>query len=283
MERFGESKFDAKISGEMKYGIYSYNSAKIYARECQKFANYVCEVSPAGRHTSLSDAKQYVRSYIEKENLSDKSPYTVKLERSALAKLYQCNGRDFGPVRGRSREEITRSRERTVVSERTGKEIKNTSTRYGRFSEGNHPDEVSWARSTGMRRSEMKTVRGDQLLERDGRYYIRLGGYQCKGGRERELPVIGDVERVKELCERAGNGRVFESVPGHMDVHGYRSEYATELYRSIARPVEDIPKSDRYYCRGELKGTIYDVKAMEIVSQALGHNRISVIAEHYLR
>ena len=40
---------------------------------------------------------------------------------------------------------------------------------------------------------------------------------------------------------------------------------------------------DAYVCRGELKGTIYDRKAMAIVSDALGHNRISVIAGHYLK
>lgn len=32
-----------------------------------------------------------------------------------------------------------------------------------------------------------------------------------------------------------------------------------------------------------LKGVVYDKKAMKVVTEALGHNRISVIAEHYLR
>ena len=38
-----------------------------------------------------------------------------------------------------------------------------------------------------------------------------------------------------------------------------------------------------YVCRGDLKGVVYDRKAMEIASKALGHNRISVIAAHYIR
>jgi hypothetical protein len=66
-----------------------------------------------------------------------------------------------------------------------------------------------------------------------------------------------------------------------MDVHHYRSEYASTLYRKLAR--QEIPKAERYCCRGDLKGTWYDKAAMKEVSEALGHSRISVIAEHYLR
>lgn len=285
MERFGESKFDAKHNGTMKDGIYSYSTAHTYNRECQKFANYVKEVSPQGRYTSLEDAKAYVKEYIARENAdTSKSAYTVKLERSALAKLYRMDSRELGEVRECKRSDITRSRERTVISEKTGKEINNQSTRAGHFSEKNHPNEVTFARSTGMRRSEIEQVRGDQLHQRaDGSLYFKLEGSQCKGGRPRELPVIGDRDKVKELCDRAGHGRVFEKVPAAMDVHHYRSDYATTLYKSIARERDDIPKNERYCCRGDLKGTWYDREAMKTVSNALGHNRINVIAEHYLR
>lgn len=285
MERFGESKYDAKRDGTAKDGIYSYSTAHVYNRECQKFAHYVSEHSPQGRYTSLEDAKSYAKEYIERENAdTSKSAYTVKLERSAIAKLYGIDSRELGQVRERAREDISRSRERTVISEKTGKEIKNPSTRNGRFSEKNHPNEVTWARGTGMRRAEMEQVCGDQLHQRvDGSYYFKMDGTQCKGGREREIPVRGDIERIKELCERAGHDRVFEKVPSHMDVHHYRSEYASNLYRELARERDAIPKNDRYCCRADLKGIWYDKRAMKEVSEALGHSRISVIAEHYLR
>ncbi len=41
--------------------------------------------------------------------------------------------------------------------------------------------------------------------------------------------------------------------------------------------------SSCFYCRGDLKGTIYDRQALFAASAALGHNRESVVAEHYLR
>jgi len=53
--------------------------------------------------------------------------------------------------------------------------------------------------------------------------------------------------------------------------------------RKHARPLDKIPKKERYCCRSDLKGVWYDKKAMLIASSALGHNRISIIAAHYIR
>lgn len=281
MERFGESKYEAKRSGTYREGIYSYSTAKTYNRACQKFAEYVREVSPQGRYTSLEEAKQYAKAYIEKENANhNKSAYTVKMERSALAKLYRVEARELGFVDERSRANITRDRAKTVISEKTGKVIKNTKTCYGRFSEKNNKEIVEFCRSTGLRRSELIELKGNQLVEKNGNYYLDVKG---KGGRERLLPIRGNVDAVVTRCVTAKDNRVWEKVPGHMSVHNYRSEYATALYKELARPIELIPKSERYFCRGDLKGTWYDKVAMKEVSEALGHSRISVIAEHYLR
>ena len=277
----GSSKYQDKLNGIARNYIYSSQTALVYQKECMKFGEYVASHSPEGRYTSLEDAYQYAKEYIKLEDNS-KSSYTVKMERSALAKLFGVAGSDLCEVRNRKRADITRSRQGTVISKKSGKEIKNTKTRRGRFSEKNHKDEVAFAKGTGMRRSEMASVRGNQLIKKGNDYYIKMQGNQCKGGREREIPVRGDVERIVELCERAGSGKVFNSVPQHMDVHHYRHEYATEFYKQIARKKEDIPKPDRYCCRCDLKGVWYDKKAMRIVSEALGHSRISVIAGHYL-
>lgn len=283
-ERFGESKHIAKINGTASEGIYSYITAKVYNRECHKFGEYVEQVSPQGRHTRLSDAKVYAKDYIEKmNNDTSKSAYSVKLARASLAKLYNCNGSEFGEVRKRSRANITRSRNRTAVSEKTGKTIKNPSTRAGHFSEKKHVNEVTFAKSTGLRRSELEQIKGNQFFQKNGNYYIRLEGYQCKGGRTRVVPVLDNNEKVKELCEKAGDKKVFDKIPKMMDVHSYRSNYATALYKQNARDLASIPRNERYCCRNELKGVVYDKKAMKVVTEALGHNRISVIAEHYLR
>ncbi|MBQ9199847.1 MAG: hypothetical protein IJ141_06665 [Lachnospiraceae bacterium] len=78
-------------------------------------------------------------------------------------------------------------------------------------------------------------------------------------------------------------GLVWSRVPSHMDVHSYRSDYATAIYTAYERDLSTLPKSEVYLCRGSRKGERFDKKAMLIASRALGHNRLSVIASHYIR
>jgi hypothetical protein len=82
--------------------------------------------------------------------------------------------------------------------------------------------------------------------------------------------------------EKAGDKKVWARVPD-LDVHSYRSEYCTEIYNTFARPLNKIPRNERYHCRRDLNGVCYDKRAMLIASQFLGHNRINIMAEHYLR
>ena len=103
-----------------------------------------------------------------------------------------------------------------------------------------------------------------------------------KGGRYREAPIIGPhADAIIDRMQRAGHNKVWTSVPSHMDVHEYRSEYATAIYTAHAR--EEIPRQDRYYCKADRKGTVMDKQAMRMASQALGHSRINVVAGHYIR
>lgn len=282
-EKIGESKHSAKQNDAMKDGIYSYNTAKMYNRECQKFANYVI-AERGNAKLSVAESRDYAAEYLQQGIENGVSPYTLQMQRSALAKLYGCTGNEICDLPARHRAEITRSRNHTVVSEKTGKIIKNQSVCAGRFSEKNHPEIVAFCRSTGLRRSELESLTGDQLeITEDGDAYIHLQGYQCKGGRPRVVPVIGDISNAITLCQNAGRNKVFPRVPQAMDVHSYRSEYAVAIYNQYARPLDELERKEKYYCRAELKGTVYDRAAMLEASKALGHNRISIIAEHYLR
>ena len=294
LHRFGESKFEAKQetrsagSGPVRLdGIYSFSTARAYQRECMRFAEYVSAKAPEGRHTSLKAAYAYAPGYIEQLNANaENSAYSVKLARSAVAKLYGVAGSELGETRQRSRAEISRGRHRTVVSEKTGKVIKNHSVRSGRFSEEKHKDLVEFAKATGLRREELRRLRGDRLVERDGRYFLELRGSidGTKGGKCRDVPVREEyAAKVVELCHKAGHERVFQTVPGTLDQHYYRGVYAKELYKeALERKQASGAEINPYYCRGDRAGEVYDRDCMAEVSQALGHTRISVIAGHYL-
>ena len=193
------------------------------------------------------------------------SAYTLKLEASSLGKLYQEPTTNFVPTPDRKRADITRSR---GYARRD----------YG-FSLEKNKEIIDFCRGTGLRRSELTNLTGDQLILCDGNSFIAVKG---KGGRYREAPIIGPhQDKIIDRMQKAGHNKVWTSVPSHMDVHEYRAEYATAIYEAYAR--DDIPKQDRYYCKSDRRGVVLDRQAMRMASQALGHSRVSVVAGHYIR
>lgn len=244
-----------------------------------------CKFAAKNGAENLSSARDLAHDYIQSELEKGKSAYTLKLERSALAKLYGCSGDEiYQNLPKRSRADITRSREKYQISEKTGKKIKNSTTESGLYSEKNHPDLTAFMGATGLRRCELTTLTGDQMRVEGSKVYLDLRKGQSKGGRIRSVPVLdGGKKTVVEYCLRAGDGLVWSSLPSHVDIHYYRSQYATTLYKELARPIETLTRDQKYFCRGDLKGVVYDRDAMLEVSKALGHNRINVIAAHYLR
>lgn len=261
MLAIGESKHQDKKIDLTERKIYSWNTYKSYLQQCCQFVKYCRD----NHHCkNLADCRQYVQEWMESRQ--ELSAYTQKLSASALCKLYGESLEELGITTKRAvRSEITRSR--------------GTAKRDSHFSEEKNADFVEFCRSTGLRRSEITKLRGDQLIERDGEYYIETTG---KGGRFRIIPICGDVELVVRKMQAAGTGKVWKKIPSNADIHSYRSDFATRLYLLHAREIDSLPRKERYICRRDKVGTIYDRQAMLIASQALGHNRIDVIAQHYL-
>jgi len=114
-----------------------------------------------------------------------------------------------------------------------------------------------------------------------------------KGGRSREAVVQGTQEETQEVvalfeeaqkrADRGGDPHVWPSgIPKNIPVHRYRSQYAERVYTACARPVEALQGHDRYICRNDLKGIVYDRQALAYTSAQLGHSRVSVVAVNYL-
>lgn len=238
-----------------------------YLQQCCEFVK-----STKAEHSvkTLEDCRPYINEYIQRAIDQGKSSYTIKLMTSALAKLYDCSSSDFVSTPERERENITRSR--------------NPAVRDTHFSEKNNKALIDFCCSTGLRRHELGNLTGDCLRQdENGNYQIFVK--QGKGGRSRYAPVVGNKEQIQNvvsLCEKAGEGKVFQSVHNAADIHHYRARYAEQVYRSHARPIATLQGSERYFCRGNQRGTVYDREALRVTSNALGHNRVSVVAEHYL-
>lgn len=265
----GTSKHARKVVGDTAAdAIFSFNTYKAYKKHCAYFttwarAKYKCK--------TLAQARQYADEWLQMRIDAGLSAYTIKLELAALCKLYGDTAADYIPTPPRLRKNITRSRGKAV--------------RDAHFSEAKNAEFCLFARCTGLRRAEMKALTGDKLFQDEGGQWYILVNKMSKGGRPRNAPIIGtpeDVELVINMMKRAGNGRVWNRIP-QCDIHNFRAEYATAVYLKHCRPVKSIPKEDRYCCRKDRKGTWFDRKAMLEASRALGHNRVCVVGEHYLR
>lgn len=315
MYAFGESKKKAKKEGSLDGKIFSYNTYKTYWKHIKYFLKYVEQAHP--ECTTLSSCEQYVSEWLQSRTDQGLSAWTIQTEAKALGKLFVIKPEDpeyfVPPVRRRA--DIKRSRYPCA--------------RDKHFSLKNNDEFIRFCRGTGLRRREITDLKGGDLLtredinkmldefEHDGclsvwdevlkktcedtlyftkgeQYFLNVIG---KGGRLRFSPIIGEdteqiVERIKNTPPDA---KVWSHVSQNADIHGYRSDYATNLYRIYARKIEDIPydqlhegignlyQSDVYVCRKDERLKRLDRKAMLVCSKALGHNRISIVAENYLR
>ena len=246
------------------------------------------------------------------------SAWTVQLEAKAMGKLYGISPDDenyFKPPK-RNRADITRSRGDAV--------------RDRHFSTTNNDELIKFCKGTGLRRSELSELRGGELRTKeqieqeikqieatpgkdrtdeetrrlgvlkdtrlfDSEHYVFVRN--GKGGRERLSPIVGkNVEQIVERIRNTPEGeKVWQHVHKSADIHSYRAQYATDIYRAHARPIEQIPydkvnkgtgkryQSGVYSCRKDEAGKKLDKAAMLVCSKALGHNRIAVVADNYIR
>jgi hypothetical protein len=216
----------------------------------------------------LEDARQFVPEYLSQRIEQGKSAWTVRLEASALAKLYGCGINDFGvALPQRQRQDVTQHRQDKWI---------------GHFDPDKNKELMAFGKATGLRRHEMAVVTPEDVwMNEDGRVIIHVA--RGKGGKERFVEALNDTPLM--LARKArdeGEKRVFDSIHKYAPIHEWRAEFARETYRRHARPLEEIPVKERYICRKDKAGEIYDKKAMAISSKMLGHGRLDVIALSYL-
>ena len=316
MQAFGESKKEAVSAGAEKEKIFSFSTYKAYWKHTKYFIKYIKENHP--ECTTLKSARKYVNEWLQTRVDQNLSAWTVQLEAKAMGKLYGIAPDDenyFKPPK-RNREDIKRSRGDRV--------------RDKHFSKTNNDELIKFCRGTGLRRKELQELRGKDLVSKE-QIETEISQLQCipeeqrapsvtkrlemlqdarmfdegwyvhvrngKGGRERLSPIIG--KNAEQIIERIAGTPAEETVWQHVhnsaDIHGYRADYATAIYKAHARDIKDIPydkinrgtgkryQSQVYTCRKDEAGKKLDKAAMLICSKALGHNRISVVADNYIR
>lgn len=317
----GDSKYLAKLDGTHTNYIFSWDTYRSYLKHACYFVQWCkqqnIDASLGHKPRTIEECRVFAETWIQYNIDRGLSAYTIKLELSALAKLYGCKSTDFDiQTPARRRKYITRSRGDAV--------------RDNHFSLPENKDLITFCKCTGLRRAELSQIRGTNLIVQDGQLCLDITR-GTKGGRLRISPVVGyseEVERVEQLCREVGEMKIFPKPNMNADIHSYRAMYATRIYNKHKREFKDFKNerliiyknkvvysyttkngrkninkfkelyttvggrkrmlpgyhdvSSAYYCRNDLRGAVYDRKALFEASVALGHNRETIVAEHYL-
>lgn len=265
---FGEKKQSTKKSEARIYKIHSQGTFEKYKKECYRFAKWA--YGRGGR--SVSSSKHLVKEYLS-ERQKTCSAWTVRTEASALSMLYEIPSNEFG----------------VIFEKRLDKNIKRSrldAARDRNFSNKNNADLIRFTKMCGLRRNELEHLRYSNLFYQDGKPYLKIKGNTAKGGRNRVVEIQFNSEDDVIFFDSylnfvTRNGTNFGKVNSNMDVHSFRAEYAANVYKKYARPVEFLDKKEKYICRGQRKGQVYDKYALLKVSSALGHNRCDVVVKNY--
>lgn len=311
MIAFGESKTDAKKNGTTGNKIYSKSTYQTYKKHINYFVKYIMKTHPEVK--SMKKAKKYVAEWLELRVEEGCSAWTINLEAAALNKFYGILPDD--PKRfqcpRRSRVDIKRSR--------------GQKERDKHFSKLTNEELIHFCQACGFRRNVLERLRGDDLYDRkrveqrlnqakkahdmsmlkaceealhfftDQDYFILHR--RDKGGKTRLAPIVGPHkdEVIRRMQNTASSDLVWNYINSNCDVHGYRADYATYLYKLYARPIESLDysrkimcadgkmRSEIYVCRSDEKGKKLDRKAVRAVSVALGHNREDTAITSYIR
>lgn len=262
---YGKAK-NKGVHNETPY-IHSENTYKTYVAQCNHFAEWCKELGVKDKDIAFKMIGNYGK-HLESQG---KSAWTIYTAICAIAKAYGVSTKELGyePPK-RKREDIKRSRQ--------------SAKRDEHISATNNKELYVFGKCLGLRRSELEILRGNQLAIRDdGTLYIMnvIG----KGGKIRNVDVFGnatELNLIKRRMQQAGEGLVFPTVHSALDEHFLRSVYACRAYRSKARNINSLMGKEKYICRKDKAGTIYDRDALLYTSKQLGHNRVDVVANSYL-
>lgn len=264
----GSKRSEDKAEAETKNKIYSKATFQTYKQQFKHFADWLEKAHPEAK--TLEDARAFVDEYLKHLIELERSAYSISTAKAAIAKIMGVEATQFIATPPRLRADIKRSRGEAV--------------RDKHISDKKEEELARFTSATGLRRKEMTMITADDLFFENNQAYLNITR-GTKGGKPRVAKIVGKTdEETKDIVKwiQSKKGRLFNKLSSNYDNHYYRATYANRLYNQLKRDIDEIPLEQRYIMRKDRAGEIYDKKAMLLVSNALGHNRISVIAQSYL-
>lgn len=261
--------------------IHSTQTAESYRQTVGEFCTWLKTEKPEVWKTKdLSNIdKKIAYEYLQDREKQGCSAWTVSKDMSAINKVLDLGlNKKEGNLQERSLKDISRSREFCKHDDK--------------YNPANYKDQIEFAKAFGVRR---ESIQGGQFQVRENSLFKSNGKVYCslieKGGRYREAPCLAKYQSsieskyniqerepftkeqfIESYYENKGN-YLFNTYTNKIDNHAFRAEYATNLYRELAEQKETVINDYRGY----------DSVVLKEVSEALGHSRINVVVDHYLR
>lgn len=304
LRAYGESRHQAKQTLKkqleeqgLKYCPAKYPLEKIYSRNTMKnyrqvcFAFIDCLKKEGVKIKWLHEiTPEMAKSYLLSKQGRGYSPYSLAKDMSALNKVFGfgLTTAEVG-LNPRNKNEIKRSRINSAEDRK--------------YNPRNWERHITFATAFGVRR---QSIHGGQFQVRassvyrckeDGRIYVAVIE---KGGRFRNAPCLKKYEKcIKEMfpnmqekeekftepefrehykrARKAKEPFIFYRYTKKIDNHSFRGEYARAYYNELCEQKQSMGKEIKADYRG------YDGDLVAKVSEALGHNRLSVVVDHYFR
>ena len=300
----GESKHNDKINGiDSRNKIYSFGTYNAYLQQSVQFVKW-CKTKHKCK--TLDECKQYADEYLKLNIDKGMSPYTLKLQVAALCKLYSCSSTDFIPTPARKRKNITRSRNTNIKCttdfERfclcTGlrrREI--TALRGTSLIEENGQYYIAVHNGKGGRRRIAEIVGTEEEIEfvvnkmkkaEDQKVFSKIPYTDIHAMRAVYASRIYNKyarqksefrnERLIMYHNRVIKTYTSKNINIKNNLEYY--DYSPQTGYTLKPGYKDVRTA--YYCRQDKKHICYDRLALLKCSQNLGHNRASVVADHYL-
>ncbi|MDU5096989.1 MAG: site-specific integrase, partial [Peptostreptococcus anaerobius] len=201
------------LSTTTKNKIYSVTTYKTYKKQCYKFAEYLKENNPEIK--KIQQVKtEHVNEYLKNLTNQGLSAYSISTSKSAIAKVLRTSSTNFIATAPRTRKSIKRSRYEAKRDKHISEELERNFSKI--------------TSSTGLRKKEMEAVRGVDLKEINGKYYVKVR--QGKGGKKRLALIMGkdkeETDEIINIFKEAGELKIAPKLPSHYDNHHYRAVYA---------------------------------------------------------
>lgn len=252
----GESRYKGKETGEAKNKIYSYNTFETYKKSVSQFTSWGKE---RFSWRNIEDIKKEHAIQFLKEKGG--SAWSLQTHKSAFNKVFGFDiKRQEANIPLRQKKNITRSREIKKMDSKV---------KLDKYS-----NQILIAQSFGIRRESMKKITFNDF-KRDSEGVLRLTVKE-KGGRIRESRVLPSRENeVLSFLKTVENkeGALFDKYSKDIDNHAFRGDYATNLYTELL--------AEKGYSEGDYRG--FDREIIKEVSGNLGHSRLDVVVNHYLK